>query len=53
VQQAAALAAALGTMDEDGSFAKKYPTFRQKYGDEVICMLGQLVQEQKGVLHGI
>lgn len=51
VQQAAALAGALGTMDEEGSFMRKYPTFKQKYGD-MTCVLDQLVQELKGVLHG-
>ncbi len=42
VQQAAALAGALGRVD--------VPTFRQKYG-EMTSVLNQLVQELKGVLH--
>jgi cellulose biosynthesis protein BcsQ len=44
VQQAAALAAALGRADDT-------PTFRQKYQD-VTYVLDELVQELKGVLHG-
>jgi hypothetical protein len=44
VPQAAALAKALATGDET-------PTFKQKY-ENVTYVLGQLVQEVKGVLHG-
>ena len=44
VQKAAALAEALGKVDEA-------PTFKKKYGD-VTSVLNQLVQELKGVLDG-
>jgi chromosome partitioning protein len=44
VKKAAALAEALGKVDEA-------PTFRQKYGGEVTDVLAQLVREVRGVLH--
>jgi cellulose biosynthesis protein BcsQ len=52
VPQAAKLADALSTMDDESSFKERYPTYSRKYGDMTL-MLGQLAQEVKGVLNGI
>jgi hypothetical protein len=52
VQHAAALAEAMGKIDEAPTLNPKHPTFIQKYGGDVTEVLSQLVQELKGVLHG-
>ena len=51
VQHAAALAEAMGKIDEAPTLDQKHPTFIQKYGGDVTEVLNQLVQEVKGVLH--
>jgi len=51
VQHAAALAEAMGKIDEAPTLNQKHPTFIQKYGGDVTEVLNQLVQEVKGVLH--
>jgi hypothetical protein len=51
VQHAAALADAMGKIDEAPTLNQKHPTFIQKYGGDVTEVLSQLVQELKGVLH--
>lgn len=51
VQHAAALAEAMGKIDEAPTLNQKHPAFIRKYGGEVASMLNQLVQEVKGVLH--
>lgn len=52
VQHAAALAEAMGSIDEAPTLIQKHPTFIQKYRGGVTEVLSQLVQELKGVLHG-
>lgn len=52
VQHAAALARAMGNIDEAPTLNQKHPPFIQKYGGDVTKVLTQLVQELKGVLHG-
>jgi chromosome partitioning protein len=51
VQHAAALAEAMGKIDEAPTLNQKHPKFIQKYGGDVTEVLNKLVQEVKGVLH--